>query len=87
MTTNEGLSWGERVRFFIRVRQRLRAGVWRLRSGWVQILQTAVAAAVAWFVAALVLGQEQPVFASIATVLSLGVSVGETADQASPETD
>ena len=40
-------------------------------------LQTAVAAAVAWVVAALVLGQEQPVFASIATVLSLGVSVGE----------
>lgn len=40
-------------------------------------MQTAVAASVAWFVAALVLGQEQPVFASIATVLSLGTSVGE----------
>lgn len=36
----------------------------------VQILQTAVAAAVVWVVAALVLGQEQPVFASIAAVLS-----------------
>ncbi len=55
----------------------MRAGAWRIRSGWVQILQTAVAAAVAWVVAALVLGQEQPVFASIATVLALGVSVGE----------
>ena len=54
----------------------MRAGAWRIRSGWVQILQTAVAAAVAWVVAALVLGQEQPVFASIATVLALGVSVG-----------
>jgi len=43
----------------------------------VQIFQTAVAAAVAWVVAALVLGTEQPVFASIATVLALGISVGE----------
>ncbi len=78
MTTNDGLSWWERVRFFIRARQCLRAGAWRIRSGWVQILQTAVAA--------LVLGQEQPVFAPIAAVLSLGASDGETADHASPET-
>ncbi len=49
-------------------------------------MQTAVAAAVARFVAALVLGQEQPVFALIATVISLGFFVGEAADHASPET-
>ncbi len=47
MTTSEGLSWWEKVRFFIRVRQRLRAGIGRLPDGWFQILQTAVAAGVA----------------------------------------
>ena len=35
------------------VRQRLRSAGVRLRSAWLQILQTAVAACVAWFVAVL----------------------------------
>jgi hypothetical protein len=77
MTANEGLSWWEKVRFFIRIRQRLRAGVSRLRDGWLQILQTAVAAGVAWLLAVLVLGHEQPVFAPIVTVISLGLAVGQ----------
>ncbi len=77
MTANEGLSWWEKVRFFIRIRQRLRAGVGRLRDGWLQILQTALAARVAWLLAVLVLGHEQPVFAPIVTVISLGLAVGQ----------
>ncbi|MDP8926209.1 MAG: FUSC family protein [Actinomycetota bacterium] len=77
MTSNEGLSWWEKARFFLRVRQRLRAGLVRLREGWWQILQTAVAAGVAWLLAVLVLGNEQPVFASIVTVISLSLAVGQ----------
>jgi uncharacterized membrane protein YgaE (UPF0421/DUF939 family) len=65
------------VRAFIQIRQRLRAGIGCLGDSWWQILQTAVAAGVAWLLAVLVLGHEQPVFASIAAVISLGMRVGE----------
>jgi uncharacterized membrane protein YgaE (UPF0421/DUF939 family) len=77
MTANERLSWWEKVRFFIRIRQRLRAGVGRLRDGWLQLLQMAVAAGVAWLLAVLVLGHDQPVFVPIVTVISLGLAVGQ----------
>ena len=40
-------------------------------------MQTAVAAGVAWFLAVLVLGHEQPLFAPIASVISLGLAVGQ----------
>ena len=59
------------------VRQRLRSGIRRLRKGWLQILQTAVAAAVAWSLAVLILGLDRPTFAPIAAVISLGLAVGE----------
>ena len=43
-----------------------------------QILQTAVAACVAWFLAALLLGLDRPpTFAPIAAVISLGLAVGQ----------
>ncbi len=42
-----------------------------------QILQTAVAAGVAWFLAVLLLGHERPTFAPIAAVISLGLAVGQ----------
>jgi uncharacterized membrane protein YgaE (UPF0421/DUF939 family) len=74
---NDGLSWWERIRFFIRVRQRLRGGVGRLRDGWFQILQTAVAAGVAWLLTFLILGRSQPEFAPIAAVISLGLAAGQ----------
>ena len=64
------------MRAFIQIRQRLRAGIGCLGDSWWQILQTA-AAGVAWLLAVLVLGHEQPVFASIAAVISLGMTVGE----------
>ena len=42
-----------------------------------QILQTGLAACVAWFLAVLLLGLEEPTFAPIAAVISLGLAVGE----------
>jgi uncharacterized membrane protein YccC len=71
------LSWWETVSFYARVRHRLRSGIHRLRGGWWPILQTAVAAGVAWFLALLILGHERPTFAPIAAVISLGLAVGE----------
>src|SRR5215213_2434201 len=71
------LSWREKARFYARVRNRLRSGMHRLWGGWWQILQTAVAAGVAWFLAILILGHERPEFAPIAAVISLGLAVGQ----------
>src|SRR5919199_5598638 len=48
----------------------LGAGVW-------PILQTAVAASLAWFLASAVLGHGRPYFAAIAAVISTGVVVGQ----------
>jgi uncharacterized membrane protein YgaE (UPF0421/DUF939 family) len=73
----ESLSWRERASFYVRVRNRLRSGIYRLWGGWWQILQTAVAACAAWFLALLILGHERPEFAPIAAVISLGLAVGQ----------
>ena len=60
-----------------RSRVSLRARLDRLRSkGW-HIAQAALAAGVAWFVAADVLGHPTPFFAPIAAVVSLGTSYGQ----------
>jgi uncharacterized membrane protein YgaE (UPF0421/DUF939 family) len=64
------------------VLQRLHSGALRLRSGWLAILQTAVAACLAWFLAVLILGLERPTFAPIAAVIVLGLAVGERARRA-----
>src|SRR5215212_523080 len=77
MRPRGSLSWWEKVSFSGRVRHRLRSGISRLRSVWWQIVQTAVAAIVAWFLAVLILGHERPAFAPIAPVISLGLAVGE----------
>ncbi len=60
-----------------RVRLWLGSGWFRLRGGWLQILQTALAASIAWFLAVFLLGLDQPTFAPIAAVISLGVAVGD----------
>lgn len=73
----KGSSWWERTRLLVRFRHRVRSGGLRLRGGWLQILQTAVAACVAWFLAVLLLGIDRPTFAPIAAVISLGLAVGE----------
>src|SRR5919107_5219765 len=62
--------------------RRLRTGAWRVRSSWWPILQTAVAASAAWYLAALLLGHEQPFVAPIATVISLGATAGRTGRRA-----
>jgi uncharacterized membrane protein YgaE (UPF0421/DUF939 family) len=58
-------------------RGRLGAAFERLGAGGWPILQTAVAASLAWTLATVVLGHESPFFASIAAVISLGVAVGQ----------
>src|SRR5918998_4167280 len=58
------------------LRHRLRSGLLRLRSGWLPILQTAVAACLAWFLAILLLGIDRPTFAPIAAVIGVGLSGG-----------
>ena len=45
-------------------------------------MQTAVAASAAWYLAALILGHEQPFVAPIATVISLGATAGRTGRRA-----
>ena len=54
---------------------RLRAGIW-------PVAQTAVAAALAWSVASLVLGDEHPFVAAIAAVISIGAVAGQTLKRA-----
>ncbi len=58
-------------------RRLLGAAFERLWGGGWPILQTAVAASVAWYLATVLLGHESPFFASIAAVISLGVAVGQ----------
>src|SRR5215203_5140759 len=64
------------------VRPQFEAAFGRLRArGW-PILQTAVAASLAWTLATMVLGHERPFFAAIAAVVSIGVAVGKEGRQA-----
>ena len=78
MGLHKGSSWWEKASFSARFRHRLRSGGFRLRGVWLQILQTAVAACVAWFLADLLLGLDRPpTFAPIAAVISLGLAVGQ----------
>jgi uncharacterized membrane protein YgaE (UPF0421/DUF939 family) len=48
-----------------------------LRGSWQAIVQSAVAAGVAWAIARLVVGQPEPFFAPAAAVISLGLSRGQ----------
>ena len=68
------VDYGERISA---LRRRLGGTLGRLRAGALPILQTAVAASLAWFLASTVLGHERPFFAAIAAVISLGVVVGQ----------
>ncbi|MGH3144175.1 MAG: FUSC family protein [Rubrobacter sp.] len=77
MEPHEGMSWRERIRLSVRLRQRVRSGLLRLRAGWLPVLQTAVAACLAWFLAVLLLDRDLPTFAPIAAIISLGLAVGE----------
>jgi hypothetical protein len=51
---------------FYRIRRRFTAGTGRLKTNVWPMVQTSVAASVAYFLATVVLGNEQPFFAPIA---------------------
>ncbi len=82
MKPQQGSSWRETIGPRLSLRNRLRSGVLLLRGAWLQILQTAVAACAAWFLAVLLLGVDRPTFAPIAAVICLGLAVGERARRA-----
>ena len=59
------------------IRRRFEGAFGRLGTGVWPILQTAVGASLAWFLASVALGHDQPFFAAIAAVVSAGVVVGQ----------
>jgi hypothetical protein len=64
------------------VRANTEGALARLRIGSWPVVQTAVAATLAWSAAALVLGHEQPFVAAIAAVISVGAMAGQTLKRA-----
>lgn len=56
--------------------KRLRSGWGRLRKSALPILQCAVGAAIAWYVAHRIVGHPAPYFAPMAAVISIGVAFG-----------
>ncbi|MGB3684030.1 MAG: FUSC family protein [Rubrobacteraceae bacterium] len=62
-------------------RRRFGAALVRLKAGWAQIAQKALAAGVAYWIASSLLGHEQPAFASIAALISLSVTTGKEGPQ------
>src|SRR5215207_5005893 len=54
----------------------------RLRISFWPVVQTAVAATLAWWVAAFVLGHDRPFVAAIAAVISIGAVAGQTLKRA-----
>jgi uncharacterized membrane protein YccC len=64
------------------VRANMEGTLARLRVGSWPVVQTAVAATLAWSAAALVLGHEQPFVAAIAAVISVGAVAGQTLKRA-----
>jgi uncharacterized membrane protein YccC len=73
---------GREGRVLSRARRVFIAGTDRLRvNGW-SVVQSAVAASVAYLLAVFVLGHERPFFAAIAAVICLGVTLGERARRA-----
>jgi uncharacterized membrane protein YgaE (UPF0421/DUF939 family) len=60
-----------------RVRGAARVRFDQLSGSWFAILQSAVAAGIAWALAKLIVGQSEPFFAPAAAVISLGLSRGQ----------
>jgi hypothetical protein len=67
---------------FPAVRREVERAFGRLRAGTWPVVQTAVAATLAWSAAALVLGNERPFVAAIAAVISVGAVAGQTLKRA-----
>src|SRR5215218_8975496 len=60
-----------------RSRTSMRARFERLALAWRSLLQTAIAATLAYLVATEVVGHQRPFFAPIAAIITLGVTVGQ----------
>jgi uncharacterized membrane protein YgaE (UPF0421/DUF939 family) len=60
-----------------RVRGAARLRFEELSNAWLAILQSAVAAGIAWLLARLIVGQPEPFFAPAAAIISLGLSRGQ----------
>ena len=60
-----------------RLRGAARVRLEQLSGSWFAILQSAVAAGIAWALAKLIVGQPEPFFAPAAAVISLGLSRGQ----------
>ncbi|NMM90641.1 hypothetical protein B2J88_40995 [Rhodococcus sp. SRB_17] len=58
------------------IKERVRKSVRRLQTSALPILQCALAAGLAWWVATTLIGHQAPFFAPIAAVVSLGLSLG-----------
>jgi uncharacterized membrane protein YgaE (UPF0421/DUF939 family) len=63
---------------FSAIRRETERALGRLRVGIWPVVQTAVAAALAWSAAVLVLGHQRPFVAAIAAVISIGAVAGQT---------
>jgi uncharacterized membrane protein YgaE (UPF0421/DUF939 family) len=64
------------------LREGFNAGLDRLRDrGW-PVLQTALAAGLAYFLAKFLLGHQQPTYAAVAAVITLGAAVGWAVNRA-----
>jgi uncharacterized membrane protein YgaE (UPF0421/DUF939 family) len=75
---NSGVLAVARQRGFSAVRANMERALGRLRAGSWPVVQTAVAAALAWSAAAVILGHERPFVAAIAAVISVGAVAGQT---------
>lgn len=64
------------------IRREMNSAFGRLQAGIWPVAQTAVAAALAWSMASLVLGHERPFVAAIAAVISIGAVAGQTLKRA-----
>ncbi|MGB3635549.1 MAG: FUSC family protein [Rubrobacteraceae bacterium] len=60
------------------IRRRVGEGLGRLRDGGWPILQTALAAALAWYVAGWIFESGNPIVAPVAAIISVGAAAGQT---------
>lgn len=67
----------ERNELLLQNPRRFTAGTGRLKTNVWPMVQTSVAASVAYFLATVVLDSEQPFFAPIAATISLGLTLGQ----------
>jgi uncharacterized membrane protein YgaE (UPF0421/DUF939 family) len=67
---------------FLAIRREMERAFGRFRGGFWPVVQTAIAATLAWSAAVLILGHERPFVAAIAAVISVGAVAGQTLKRA-----